>query len=110
LDVDGAQLASPLYVAVAEWVPAVSVLVVNVAFAGEPLTGCGARGLPSMTNVAVPVAVVLPLLQVTVAVKVTGWPTVDGFGEDSRAVVVPAGLTAWLTVLEVLPALLMSPL
>jgi hypothetical protein len=44
----------------------------NVAFAGEPLTGCGARGLPSMTNVAVPVAVVLPLLQVTVAVKVTG--------------------------------------
>lgn len=42
---------------------------------------------PSM-NVTVPVGV--PAAAVTVAVKVTDWPQVDGFNEDVNVVVVPA--------------------
>jgi hypothetical protein len=58
--------------------------VINVATAGEPLRGWGEPGAPSMVKVTVPVAIVLPPLQVTVAAKVTGWPMFDGFGADMR--------------------------
>ncbi len=48
---------------------------------------------------------------VTVAVKVTLWPTVEGLPEVLTVVVVEpcAALTVWLTV-PVLPLLLVSPL
>jgi hypothetical protein len=39
---------------------------------------------------------------VTVAVKVTGFPNSDGFGEEPRAVVVAIRGTTWDTVLDVL--------
>jgi hypothetical protein len=38
----------------------------------------------------------------TVAVKVTGFPTPDGFGDELSAVEVPIALTTWDTVLEML--------
>jgi hypothetical protein len=39
---------------------------------------------------------------VTVAVKVTGWPTFDGFGDNARLVVVAALLTVCSSVAELL--------
>ena len=60
--------------------------------------------MPPPEKATVPVGLEPP---VTVAVKVTLWPTVEGFGEDPRAVVVVRALTVWLTVL-LLPVLLGS--
>jgi hypothetical protein len=52
----------------------------------------------------VPVGVADPEDLVTVAVKVTGFPSADGFGQDLSAVVVAIGaLTTWETVFDVLP-------
>jgi hypothetical protein len=47
---------------------------------------------------------------VTVAVKITCWLTAEGFGEDVTDVVAVVVLTTWLTVLEVAPLKLVSPL
>lgn len=47
-------------------------------------------------NAIVPVSVPAEVL-VTVAVKVTAWPVVDGFNEEDRVVVV-AALVALLTI------------
>src|ERR1700736_207353 len=44
------------------------------------------RALVPSLNVTVPIAV--PEVALTVAVRVTGWPKVDGFSEEARAVVV----------------------
>jgi hypothetical protein len=60
---------------------------------GEPLT----------LNCTVPVGVDEPVVGETVAVKVTDTPKVEGFCEEASSVVVPMGLTCWLTVLDVLP-------
>src|SRR2546428_5919401 len=53
--------------------------------------------VPSVT-VTVPVGVPLPgAVAVTVNVKLTGWPSVDGFGVcPVMAVVVAAAFTVWL--------------
>src|SRR5689334_1210825 len=45
----------------------------------------------------------------TLAVKVTFWPAVDGFGEAVTTVVVAALLTSWACDPEVLPLKLVSP-
>ena len=66
--------------------------------------------VPSLT-VTVPVGVPLPgALADTVKVKLTAWPTADGFGVWlTIVVVVPAVLTVWDTPAEVLPPKLASP-
>jgi hypothetical protein len=46
----------------------------------------------------------VPPDEVTVAVKVTDWPNVEGFGLEVNAVEVEAGLTTWDTALDVLAA------
>jgi hypothetical protein len=54
--------------------------------------------LPSTKKFTVPVGM-LPLLAVTVAVKVTLWPNTDGLAEEVTAVVVVtagAGVIDWL--------------
>src|SRR6266568_5145133 len=82
------KFTSPLYSAVIVWVPAFKVEVVNVA-APPAFKATGAPRLaPLSLNCAVPVGV--PALEVTVAVKVTLWPKLDGFNEASSAVVVLA--------------------
>ena len=48
----------------------------------------GVCAWPSMVNVTVPVGVPWYDGAVTTAVKVTGWPTVDGFADDETAVCV----------------------
>src|SRR5436853_628387 len=59
--------------------------------------------VPSLT-VTVPVGVPLPgAVAATVNVKLTAWPTADGFG------VVAAAVTVCVTPVEVLPAKLASP-
>ena len=46
---------------------------------------------------------------VTVAVKVTELPVLEGFAEEASVVVVAAVLTTWLTTLDVLPVKLELP-
>src|SRR5262249_42949718 len=55
-----------------------------------------AQGPPSM-NVTLPTGTGLPPL-VTVAVKVTDWPNVEGFRLDVTVVVVLAALMTWSTL------------
>ena len=59
---------------------------------------------PSM-NVTVPVGVAEPPL-VTVAVKVTEEPDMEGFAPEARAVEVNACCTVWVSAADVLPTLL----
>src|SRR5205823_1060109 len=96
-DVLAANPVAPPYWATTACDPAASELVLNVAtpLAFKPMVP---TVLPSMVKVAVPVGVPDP--DVTVAVKVTDWPTVDGFWLDVSAVVVVAA-TVWVTVFEV---------
>ena len=51
---------------------------------------------PSITNWTVPVGV--PALDVTVAVKVTFWPRVEGLADDETAVIVGALATVKVCV------------
>src|SRR5438093_487887 len=66
--------------------------------------------VPSLT-VTLPVGVPLPgAFATAVKVKLTAWPTADGFGVWlTIVVVVPAVLTVWATPAEVLPAKFASP-
>ena len=74
-------------VAVIGWLPAVRVLVVRVAVP-SPASGMGEpRADPPSRNWTAPVVTGAPS-DVTVAVIVTDWPTVDGFGAEVSVVVV----------------------
>src|SRR5439155_14665289 len=66
--------------------------------------------VPSLT-VTVPVGVPLPgAVAATVNVKLTAWPTADGFGVWSViVVVVMAAVTVCVTPAEVLPPMFASP-
>ena len=66
--------------------PAVSTVVVQAA-EPEAMATAEQSGVDPSRNVTVPVGV--PLLLVTEAVKVTDWPTVDGFTEDATPTVAP---------------------
>jgi hypothetical protein len=101
---------SPAKTAVIAWDPRASDDVPNVA-TPELFRVLTPRVVDPSLNVTaspLPEAIgVLPLL--TVAVKVIGWPKVDGFTEDERTVVV----VAWLTVRTKFPLLVawvLSPL
>ena len=63
------------------------------------------------TGVTPSVKVTAPVgeLPLTVAVKVTFWPNVDGFAVETTIVVVAAGLTSCDNIVEVEPRLLVSP-
>lgn len=80
-------MASPEYFAVIECEPALRAEVVNVALPAlrVPLP----IELAPSRNETVPDGVPGELL-LTVAVKVTDWPVVDGFADDATAVVVVA--------------------
>src|SRR2546422_10635368 len=61
-----------------------------------PLTSVTvARAVAPSLNVTVPVGT--PAAEVTVALRVTACPVVDGFGVEVRVVVVAAGVTALTT-------------
>jgi hypothetical protein len=69
------------------WTPVVRDDVVNVACPEALSVPMPIVVVPS-SNVTVPVGVPVPLLGVTVAVKVTDCPNVLGFGDEVRSVVV----------------------
>lgn len=105
-EVLGLKPALPLYVAVMECEPVVSVEVVKVAL---PLVRATVTSttVPSL-NVAEPVGV--PVVEdFTVAVKVTAVPCVDGFSEDAMVVELAALLVTKVRTADVLPAKLALP-
>jgi hypothetical protein len=98
-------LVSPLYFAVIEWTPCVSVVVETAALPLLIVTGVPICVAPSK-NVIVPVSVPA-VADVAVAVNVTLWPTVAGFKDDTTVVevaAVVAALTVCVIAGDVLPA------
>ena len=86
LDVLVRKLASPLYTAVIECEPTVNVLVANVA---TPLPTLPVPKVvaPSLNVTRPLVAIAVTPLVLTVAVKVTESPLVEGFSEEARVTV-----------------------
>jgi hypothetical protein len=79
--------------------------------ADPPVSVAVARMVPPSLKVTVPVGVPPPgATTLIIAVNVTGCPNVEGFAEETAAVVVFAWLTAWLSTAEVLVMKLESPL
>jgi nitric oxide synthase oxygenase domain/subunit len=80
---------------VIEWGPPASAAVLNVAMPADRLPV--PRTVAPSLNVTVPVAVGA----LTVAMKITEAPKVDGLRLDVTAVVVAAGFTVWMMGAEV---------
>lgn len=93
-----AKFASPLYFAVTECIPCVRFAVENMAIPPFIAIGVPSCVAPSK-NVIVPVSVPT-VVDVEVAVNMTLWPTVDGFSDETSAVVVVAVVAA-LTVCKI---------
>jgi len=86
------KFASPVYWAVSECMPAVSVLIFKVAWRLVPSVAIPRLALPSK-KVTDPVGVTVPgATTATVAVRVTVCPTSDGFTLEVRLVVVKDGI------------------
>ncbi len=85
----------PPYTAVREWLPATKPLVTR-----EPLP-CPSVAVPSVVKPSLKVIVPDALLGITVAVRVTPEPEVDGLRLEVRAVAVAALLTVSVRVVEV---------
>ena len=90
-----------------EWLPTANAEVVKVAFPAFSLPVPSTVALS--LNVTVPVGVP-EVAGFTVAVKVTAWPTADGFTEETTEVVEAAWFTTCDRAGEVLPVKLTSPL
>src|SRR5260370_18458284 len=89
-----------------ECAPTAREAVVSLAMPEESSVPVPRLVAPSR-NVTVPVG--MPAGELTVAVKVTGWPKGDGFAEDTRTGVVAGLITVNLAALEVaLPAELLN--
>jgi hypothetical protein len=95
-----------LYVALMVCEPEASVEVVN--FAKPPLSATVFRTVVPSSKVTVPVTVPTNW-GFTLAVKVTDCPTLDGFKDEAKVVLVVALLTTWFTGFDVLPANIESP-
>jgi hypothetical protein len=106
LDVLAAKFESPLYAAVMVSVPCGSAVVVKPA--ELPVRDALPRLVLPLLNVMVPVTVP-PNCPETVAVKVTDWPELEGFGEEVNVVLELAFPTTWLTAGDVLPEKSESP-
>ena len=87
-----------------ECVPCVSVMVETDAVAEVPSVPDPILFVPSR-KVTLPVGTgVLLVVPATVAVKLTDWPTLDGFSEEATVVVVATlggVLTTWVSAAEV---------
>lgn len=101
--------ASPLYLAVMEWLPRVRPDVGRLALpavrAMVPSVVVPSRKVTEPVGTPAPGAVA-----VTAAVNVTVWPYALGFADELRVVVDFAWLTFWLSSAEVLVTKLSSPL
>ena len=90
------------------WLPWPSVEVVKLATPPDNVTVPSTLALLMSRKVTVPVGVPPPPALVTVAVKVTDWPTMLGLSDDVTLVVV-LPLTVWVRDPE-LPLKFVSPL
>lgn len=101
LDVLAEKLLLPPYAALIEWLPRLSVEVLNVAI--PPLSVFEPKVVAPSLKVTVPVGVPDPgATALTVAVKVTDWPKTEGFADDATAVVVLSVFTICVRMEEVL--------
>ena len=110
VEVLAANMESPPYAAVTEWVPTVSVDVVNVAIALLFKAPLPSEAVPSR-NVTIPVGIP-EVGEVTVAVNVTGLPLDAEVAELTNATTVGAvtsGVMVSITAVEVLLAKLALP-
>ena len=95
LDVEEVKLASPPYVTLRLAVPAAEKAMAQVAVGGTVAWTATAEhpeiGVELLVKATVPVGVPDPGEETeTVAVRVTGWPMIEGLGEDESEVVVEA--------------------
>lgn len=89
--------------------PIARAAVANVAWGGfEPFKVPVPSTVVLSMKVTVPLGIP-PAEGVTVAVKVTDWPNVEGFREELTAVVVAALFTVCVNAGDVLPAKFVSP-
>jgi hypothetical protein len=102
-EVLAAVFASPLWTAVIECAPTANVETASDADP-PPIVAVPSAVVPSR-NCTVPA----PVAGDTVAVKVTDWPTVDGFTDGVNVVVDTALFTVWVSTAEVLAAVFVSP-
>ena len=100
-----AMLESPKYVAVTSAEPTGSDEMAS--FASPPLSWAFPNTVFPAVKVTGPVAITVG--DEILAVKVSAWPCVDGFGDDVSVAVLVASDTTWLSRAEVLPRLLASP-
>jgi hypothetical protein len=101
-EVAAPKFAVPAYTTVIESVPTGRDEVERVAVLLTPPPAVSValpREVAPFINVTEPVGAVV--LLVSVAVKVTDWPALAGFSEDTTAAVLLAALTTWLSVGEV---------
>jgi hypothetical protein len=92
------KLTSPLYCAVTVWLPTLSDEVLVWPMPLLRVTG-PPKFAPSIMNWMVPVAVPDPgAVAVTMAVKVTFCPLVDGLADEVTLVAVLSLLTTWVVV------------
>ncbi len=91
-EVAAALLGSPEYVAVMLCVPAVSVALLHVAVRVLPVP-VSATALHKMFVPSLKVTVPVGAVPVTVAVKVTLWPTIEGLREEANVTPLPAACT-----------------
>jgi hypothetical protein len=91
---------SPEYVTVTGWAPAARDEVVHCATPTESGSEVhSGMGVPLSLKFTVPVGV--PALPVSVVVKVTAWPDVDGLRVDAIKMPAKAAVTFCVNVLEV---------
>lgn len=108
---DAPLLASPLYAAVMLWLPAASVEIAQDAVRIFPLPLSVAAEQPPMeVDPSLKLTDPVGALPLTVAVKVTLAPTVEGVSEVAMPVVLPVALTVCESVELLEAALLASPL
>jgi len=85
----------PAYSTVSKWEPTIKAAVENVACPEPSSAPVPTVAAPSL-KVTVPLRVPAPgAVAVTIAVKVTDWPDVDGFTEELSVAVVLALFTVW---------------
>jgi hypothetical protein len=104
VEVLGSKVASPWYAAVIECVPETNAEVEREA--------CPAFSVPLPMDVAPSKKITVPVgdpVPVTVAVKVTGCPAVDGLTSEITEMLVGCPCTTWLTAAEMLPEKFASP-
>ena len=97
----GSYVPSPEYVAVIVCVPAASADVVMVAL--PPLRATVPSVVVPSVKVTLPVSGAVPEPGLTVAVKVTVWPTFDELSEDLTLVVLFRRLTVCVRVAVLAP-------